>query len=104
VLVLSSRYEGMPMVLLEALALGKPVISTDCPTGPREILDGGRYGLLTPIGDIGEMAGALDRLLSDSALREGFAHDALERALHYGLEASNRRLAECVTRIMEARG
>jgi glycosyltransferase involved in cell wall biosynthesis len=104
VLVLSSRYEGMPMVLLEALALGKPVISTDCPTGPREILDDGRYGLLAPIGDIGEMAGALDRLLSDSALREGFAHDALERALHYGLEASNRRLAECVTRIMEARG
>jgi glycosyltransferase involved in cell wall biosynthesis len=104
VLVLSSRYEGMPMVLLEALALGKPVISTDCPTGPREMLDDGRYGLLVPIGDTGAMAGALDRLLSDNTLREGFARDALERARHYGLEASNRRFAECVNRIMEARG
>jgi glycosyltransferase involved in cell wall biosynthesis len=103
-LVLSSRYEGMPMVLLEAMALGKPVIATDCPTGPREILDDGRYGLLVPIGDIGAMADAMDRLLSDTPLREGFARDALERARYYGLEASNRRLAECVNRIMEARG
>ena len=44
--ILSSKYEGLPNVLLEALVLKKPIISSNCPTGPREILEGGKYGLL----------------------------------------------------------
>ena len=50
-LVLSSKYEGLPNVLLEALTLGKPVISSSCPTGPKEILSNGKGGLLFKVGD-----------------------------------------------------
>lgn len=62
--VLSSRSEGMSMVVAEALALGVPVVSTDCPSGPREILGGGRYGMLVPIGEPAEMAEAMHQVLT----------------------------------------
>lgn len=65
VFALTSRWEGFGNVLAEALAVGTPVVSTDCPNGPREILQDGRYGPLVPPGDAARLADALLAVLRD---------------------------------------
>jgi glycosyltransferase involved in cell wall biosynthesis len=76
VLVLSSRYEGLPGVLIQALACGCPVVSTDCPGGSREILAAGRFGALVKIGDAAGMASAVLVELDNPTPRERLLHRA----------------------------
>src|SRR4029450_12488878 len=61
--VLSSRWEGLPTVLIEALACGAPLIATDCPSGPREILAGGRYGKLVRVNALEDLTAAMEEAL-----------------------------------------
>ncbi len=79
VFVLPSRYEGMPLALLEAQALGVPSVAFDCPTGPAEIITN-RTGHLVPNGDVNALAAALTELLSAPDLRERMAFAAIERS------------------------
>jgi len=71
VFVLSSRWEGLPNALIEALALGTPVVATDCPGGVREILEDGKWGYLVPIGDIKALANAILNALYKPQFPEG---------------------------------
>ena len=61
--ILSSRWEGLPTVLIEALACGCPAIATNCPSGPWEILEQGKYGTLVPVGDVAALAKAMVEIL-----------------------------------------
>ena len=84
VFVLSSRYEGFPNVLVQAMACGTPVISTDCRSGPSEILEYGRWGRLVPVGDWLSMADAILETLDQPMSSDQLA----SRASVYSADAS----------------
>jgi glycosyltransferase involved in cell wall biosynthesis len=84
---LSSRFEGFPLVLLEAMGKGMAVVAFDCPTGPRDILEDHRNGLLVPPKDVGALTAALLELVEDRELRHRCGPAAAETARRYTIEA-----------------
>lgn len=76
--VLSSNYEGMPNVLMEAMAAGMPCISTDCPTGPRELLGDQERGLLVPIRDSSKLADAIIQMIEEPERANQYGNAACE--------------------------
>lgn len=82
--VLSSRWEGLPTVIIEAMACGCPVVSTDCPSGPFEILAGGKYGDLVAMGDTVALSNAMLNLINASVSRDILQ----QRAQDFSMEKS----------------
>lgn len=78
--VLSSKYEGFGNVVIEAMACGLPVVSTDCPSGPGEILMNSEYGILVPVGDSEGIACAAIKLLQDTKLYNSMREKGFKRA------------------------
>jgi glycosyltransferase involved in cell wall biosynthesis len=102
VFVLPSRYEGMPLALLEAQALGVPSVAFDCPTGPAEIL-GDEAGILVPPLDVAGLAHGLASLLDDRDRRARMAHAALARSRRlFSVEAHEARWSALVRRVGQA--
>ena len=80
--VLSSRHEGLPRVLIEAMACGCPVVSTNCQFGPSEILENGRWGELVPVGDVAALGHAIVRTLDKPPVRD----DLQRRASYFNVD------------------
>ena len=99
VFVLASRFEGFPNALVEAMVSGRAVISTDCPSGPADLIEPGRNGILVPVDDVVALASALERLLLDPELRTRLGQEAvrIRERLSIGsvLRQWNELLSEC---------
>lgn len=102
--VLPSRREGMPMVLLEAMAAGLPVVAFDCPTGPAEVLEGGRSGRLVPVGDTTGLSEAVLRVVSDEAERRRLADAGSARVRDFDPRRTAARWEELFEELADRRG
>ena len=91
IMAMSSRYEGLPMVLLEAQAAGLPIVSFQCKCGPRDILEQGVTGFLVPEGDTDALAARLKELMDDESMRKRMGSAAYEASNRYDLESIMKR-------------
>ena len=92
----SAKFEGLPTVMIESLIMGKLIVATDCPTGPREILDQGRAGLLTPVGDAAKLAESLHQVLTDNTLQTSLLTHANEYKHQFLFDHAGRLFDEVI--------
>lgn len=97
VFVLSSRFEGLPGALIQAMACGAAVIATDCPSGPSEIITPGKDGLLIPVGDVAAMARCLLELLDSPDLRATLGQQAQQSAQRFQVEGVLQKYVHALT-------
>ncbi|MGP4110728.1 glycosyltransferase family 4 protein [Streptomyces sp. 4N509B] len=102
--VLSSRFEGLPMVMLEAMSHALPVVSFDCPTGPSDVLTDGKEGLLVPAEDVDGLARAMSKLMADEGLRAEMGDAALMTVQNYSPEAIHAQWTELFEELLAEKG
>jgi glycosyltransferase involved in cell wall biosynthesis len=100
---LSSRFEGLPMVMIEAMGHALPVVAFDCPTGPADVLTHEIDGLLVPPGDVGALAAALDRLMGDRDLRLRLGAEAARTARSYAPDVVMPLWVDLFSRLLDGR-
>jgi glycosyltransferase involved in cell wall biosynthesis len=98
---LSSRFEGFPMVLVEAMSKGLPIVAFDCPTGPREVVRDGKTGFLVPNDDEPALAARMLQLARDERLRSELGRQAAVDARRYSLEAIGPRWEALIASVAE---
>ena len=98
--VLSSKFEGFGIVLIEAMALNCPIVSSNCPTGPEEILAFGKAGALVPIGDEQAMATAIERTLSDTEYRDELTSNMKEQIKKFDIQVSILEIQNLVSSLL----
>lgn len=103
ILAVSSTLESFGMTIVEGMRVGLPVVSTDCPLGPGEIIDHGSDGLLVPPRDVGAMAAALLKLIGDHELRARMGRAALVKGRSYDPDRIAQRYAELFQELLDAR-
>jgi GalNAc-alpha-(1->4)-GalNAc-alpha-(1->3)-diNAcBac-PP-undecaprenol alpha-1,4-N-acetyl-D-galactosaminyltransferase len=101
IFALSSRFEGFPVTLCEAMACGVPVIATDCLSGPREIIHNGIDGLLVVVDNLDAIAAGLDLLMSDPVKRQYFSHHAPQVLDRFGVEPVMTLWSNAIKQVME---
>ena len=100
IFVLSSRFEGFGLVLVEAMGSGLSVVSFDCPAGPDEIITDGYDGLLAPSGDVKALANNLMLLMADEKLRKRLSHNARQSARQYEMDLIADRWVDLFNKLM----
>lgn len=99
VFLLTSDFEGFGNVIVEAMDVGLPVISTKCPSGPAEILENGKFGILTPVDDIASLSKAMIDLASDKFALKDYSNLSLERAKDFSLEKILKEYKDVIDRL-----
>lgn len=101
VFALSSFREGFGHVIVEAMACGLPVVSTDCPSGPGEIIEQGKNGILVPVGDERILAEAILKVLNNSSLSQKLSQEGKKRAQYFSVERSCKEYEKLFQEILE---
>lgn len=103
IFVLSSRYEGFPNVLVEGMAKALPVVSTDCPFGPSEIIEPNISGLLVPVDDADKLAAAMRQLMKDESLRGKMGASAQKAISKFAFETIMDKWDACIRDVLSAK-
>jgi glycosyltransferase involved in cell wall biosynthesis len=100
---LSSRFEGFPLVLIEAMSKGMAVVAFDCPTGPAEIVEDHQNGILVPPKDVAALTAGLLEMVENEELRRRCAAAAVETARGYTMSAIGPRWDEMLQTLLQER-